>query len=76
MPKPEKKLQRAEARITFLADRMALLIVELVRRDCDYGEFCFDDFYEGKQAQKIRRSQHYHVTLDFVREMLRRHDNG
>jgi len=75
MPNADKK-QQAEDRIKFLADRMALLIVDLVCRDADYGEFCFDEFYTGSNADTMRESQHYKVALDFVREMIRRHDNG
>ena len=74
MPKPDKKLQ--QDRIAFLADRMALLIVDMVRRDCEYGEFCADEFYEGEDADVTRESKQYEVAIDFVRNMLRRHDNG
>ena len=75
MPPQEKKLQPAEARIAFLADRMALLMVDLVRRDCDFGRFCFDEFYKGEVAGYLRNSKEYLVCIDFVRKMLRRHDN-
>ncbi len=75
MPKVDKKLQPPEARIAFLADRMAILMVELISRDCEYGLFCYDEFYKDELAEKWRQSQHYHVALDFVRNMLRRHDN-
>lgn len=75
MPKENKRPNDA-ARLKFLADRMALLIVDLARRDCDYGEFCHDDFYQGLDADVVRDSKEYVVSLDFVRNMLRRFDSG
>ena len=53
---------------------MALLMVDLVRRDLDYGRFCHDEFYEGELADSMRQSKHYEVSIDFIRMMLRRHD--
>ena len=72
MPSPQTKNER---RVAFLADRMAILMVDLVRRDHDYGPFCFDDFYEGKKGEEMRKSRYYQTSLDFVRNMLRRQDN-
>ena len=72
MQSPQKKNER---RVSFLADRMAFLIVDLVKRDCDYGEFCHDEFYEGVDADQIRETQKYKVALDFIRGMMRRQDN-
>jgi hypothetical protein len=51
---------------------MALLMVELVRRDIEYGEFCHEEFFEGEAADKLRQSDYYATCLDFVRGMLRR----
>lgn len=70
------KLEKANKRIEFLADRLSILMVELVTRDCDYGDFCHDDFYKSEAADVTRETQHYKVALDLVRNMLRRHDNG
>lgn len=69
-------MAKNDERLAFLADRMAILLVDLVRRDFDYGPFCFDEFFENQMADEIRRSQHYHVAIDFVRKMVRRHNNA
>ena len=61
-------------RLRFLADRMALLMVELVGRDFDFGRFCHDEFYEGEVADHKRKSREYEICIDFVRIMLRKHD--
>lgn len=53
---------------------MAMLMVELVRRDLDYGPFCFEEYYNGEIADHLRKSREYEVCIDFVRRMLRRHD--
>ena len=53
---------------------MALLMVDLVRRDMEYGKFCHEEFYEGEIAAHLRKSKEYATCLDFVRRMLRRHD--
>lgn len=53
---------------------MALLMVELVRRDLDYGRFCFDEFYDDEVADHLRKKREYEICIDFVRRMLRRHD--
>ena len=49
-------------------------MVELVRRDFDYGRYCYDDFFEGEVADHLRKSKEYGVCLDFVRKQLRRRD--
>lgn len=77
MPRAKNEQDRispATERLRFMADRMALLMVDLVRRDCDYGKFCYDDWYEDDVADYLRKSKEYDVCLDFVRRMLRRHD--
>ena len=51
-----------------------MLLVELVRRDLDYGAYCFDDYFEGEVAEHLRKSKDYEICIDFVRRMLRRHD--
>lgn len=53
---------------------MALLMVEMVNRDFDYGKFCFDEFYEGEIQDHKRKSREYEICIEFVRRMLRRHD--
>lgn len=55
---------------------MALLMVELTSRDFDYGRWCFDEFYEGEIADHKRKSREYEISIDFVRRMLRRHDEA
>jgi len=62
MPKPRKNM-------VLLADRLALLLVELVHRDMDYGPWCYDEFYD---AGELRKSKEYGVCLDFVRGMVKR----
>ena len=64
-------LSKQDSRIRFLADRVACLMVELVCRDMEYGDFCFDDWFEREDA---RHRQYYPVCLDFVRRQLSRHD--
>lgn len=76
MPSPEKKLQQAEARIKFLADRLARLMVDIVQMQADYGPICFDEFYTDEYADSVRKSKEYEVCLDFVRNMLRRFDEN
>ena len=76
MPKPDKKLQPAEARIAFLADRLARLMVDVVHVQMEYGPICFDEFYSDEYADSVRKSKEFRVCLDFVRNMLRRHDDG
>ena len=73
MPKDDKK-QQAEDRIKFLADRMAILMVDLICREVDYGEFCYEEFYTSVSADVMRESKHYEVALDLVRSMIRKHD--
>jgi hypothetical protein len=51
---------------------MALLMVELVRRDLEYGKFCDEEFYEGEIADHLRKSKYYNTCIDFVRKMLRK----
>ena len=72
MPSPQTKNER---RVAFLADRMAILMVDMVDRDCDYGSFCYDSFYEGAVADQMRKTHHYKVSLDFIRRMMLRHDD-
>ena len=74
MPKDDKKLQRDEARLAFLAGRMALLMVDLVRRDFDYGRFCHEKFYTDEIAGYLQQGKEYQVCLDFVRMMIKQHD--
>ena len=74
MPKDDKKLQRDEARLAFLAGRMALLMVDLVRRDLDYGRFCHEKFYTDEIAGYLQQGKEYQVCLDFVRMMIKQHD--
>ena len=54
MPKENEnlqiKLQRAEAHTKFLADRMAILLVDISQRDMDFGECCYEGFYVGVDA--------------------------
>lgn len=66
---------KSDSRIAFLADRMARLLVELVRRDFDYGKYCFEEFYTDEVAGYLRQGKEYEVCIDFVRIMIRRHDN-
>ena len=66
---------RSDKRLAFLADRMARLMVDLVRRDLDYGKFCHDEFYTDEIAGYLKQGKEYEVCIDFVRIMIRRHDN-
>lgn len=76
MPSDGKKRPSNKRRVAFLADRMAILMVELISRDCEYGLFCYDEFYKDELAEKWRESQYYDTALDFVRNMLRRFDEN
>ena len=71
MPNDEKKQRK---RLAFLADRMALLMVDLVRRDCDFGRFCHEEFYTDEVAGYLQQGKEYQVCLDFVRMMIQKHD--
>ena len=46
-------------------------MAELVARDLEYGDFCFDDWFDLK---RVRENQYYPVCLDMVRRQLGRHD--
>ncbi len=70
----ENSVAPSTERLRFLADRMALLMQELVRRDMDYGRFCFEEFFEGEVPDHLRKRNDYDTCLEFVRRMLRRHD--
>lgn len=74
MPNRRKGPDERTDQLRFLADRFALLMTELVQRDLDYEPFAFDEFYENEQADEMRQSKHYEVSIDFVRRMLRRHN--
>lgn len=71
MPKADKKQDK---RIAFMADRMALLILELVRRDMDFGRFCHEEFYTDEIAGYLQQGKDYDTCLDFVRMMIKKHD--
>lgn len=72
MQKEEKNAKR----VKFLADRMALLLVELVRRDFDYGAYCYEKFYSSEVAGYLQHGKEYEVCLDFVRMMIKKHDKA
>lgn len=65
---------RSDKRLAFLADRMARLLVELVRRDFDYGKYCFEEFYTDEVAGYLKQGKEYEVCIDFVRMMIKKHD--
>ena len=65
---------RSNKRIAFMAERMALLLLDLVRRDFEYGKACFEDFYTDEIAGYLQQGKEYQVCLDFVRMMLKKHD--
>lgn len=65
---------RSNKRIAFMAERMSLLLLELVRRDFDYGRFCFEEFYTDEVAGYLQQGREYKVCVDFVRMMLKKHD--
>ena len=71
---PNKTEAKNKERLAFLADRMALLLVDLVGRDCDYWRFCHDEFYDDEVAGYLRLGKEYQVCLDFVRMMIQKHD--
>jgi hypothetical protein len=65
---------RSDKRLAFLADRMAMLMVELVRRDLDYGRFCHEEFFTDEVAGYLHQGRQYEVCIDFVRIMIKNHD--
>jgi len=71
---PDERATLNELRLKFLADRMAIVLADIVQRDMDYSDICFDDFYRGERADELRRSKHYQVTFDLVRTMVKNHD--
>ena len=71
---PSIKNEKQTKRLAFLAERMALLMVELVQRDCDYGRFCHEEFFTDEAAGYLQQGKEYQVCLDFVRMMIKKHD--
>jgi hypothetical protein len=71
MQKQDKKQSK---RLAFLAERMALLMLELVRRDFDFGRFCHEEFYTDETAGYLQQGKDYETCLDFVRMMIKKHD--
>ena len=71
---PSIKNEKQTKRLAFLADRTALLLVELVRRDLDYGRFCHEEFFTDEIAGYLQQGKEYQVCLDFVRMMIQKHD--
>lgn len=65
---------KSDKRLAFMADRMAMLMVELVRRDLDYGRFCHEDFFTDEVAGYLHQGKEYEVCIDFVRMMIKKHD--
>jgi hypothetical protein len=53
---------------------MALLMVDLVRRDFDYGKFCHEEFFTDEVAGYLRHGKEYQICIDFVRMMIQKHD--
>lgn len=54
---------------------MAMLMVELVRRDFDYGRFCHEEFFTDEVAGYLQQGKEYEICMDFVRMMLKK-QNG
>ncbi len=65
---------KSDRRIAFLADRMAVLMMDLVRRDFEFGKFCHDEFFTNEIAGYLRQGKEYEVCKDFVRMMIQRDD--
>lgn len=65
---------KSQDRLRFLADHMAILMVEIIERDFDYGDICFEDFYHGERADEMRRTKHYQIAMDLIRSMMKQHD--
>ena len=65
---------RSDKRLAFMADRMALLMLELVRRDFDYGRFCHEEFFTDEVAGYLQQGKDYKICMDFVRMMIKKHD--
>ena len=77
MPRQGKK-QSNEARVAFLADRMAILLIICKQRHGGswepwFREGMYDD--EGSLGDELREWPQYKEGLDVVRLMLRKFDN-
>ncbi len=77
MPKQNKK-QNDKARVRFLADRMAILLVICRHRHGGswepwFREGTYDE--EGSLGDEIRQWPGYKEAIDVVRLMLRKFDN-
>lgn len=72
----EQKLKRLEKQVQLLADRYALVLVELVRRDLDYGPYCYDDWYCGEVADYNRKHRYCKMAKEFIRKMIIRDLKG
>lgn len=75
MPKGEKSLNAA--RIAFLADRMAILLVICKSRTGDWVPFFRDSMYdgEGQIGEELREWPEYTTAKDIIRNWLRKFDN-
>ncbi len=75
MPKDEKSLNAA--RVAFLADRMAILLVICKSRTGDWTPFCRDAMYDADESLgvQVREWQEYTTAKDIIRNMLRKFDN-
>ena len=47
-------------------------MVELVRRDMDYGRYCYEEYYRDEITGYLQQGKEYEVCMDFVRMMLKK----
>ncbi len=73
----EKKLQLAEERVKFLADRMAILMVVCVSRTGSWNPWFTEGMYEDRDGMgdELRSWPQYKSATDVIRNMLRKQDN-
>lgn len=76
MPKDDKKLQRAEARLAFLADRMAILMVVCVQRTGSWNPWFTEGLYEDLEAMgdEIRSWPQHKSAMEVIRRMVKKHE--
>ena len=66
--------EKSDKRLAFMAERMSLLMLELVRRDFDYGRYCYEEFYTDETAGYLQQGKDYKICVDLVRMMIKKHD--
>ncbi len=73
----QERLQQAEARLVFMADRMAILMVVCQSRTGSWDPWFREAMYEDPEAMgdEIRSWPQHKTAMTVIRNMLRKFDN-